>query len=247
MASQLDLDRMYELVGDLMRDTFSADLVYVAMHDPETDRIEFAYYSEGGDAGPRSRASRSAQGLTSQHPAQPREPLLLNRRRGLRGDGVQAWSARPVKSYLGVPILRRRPGDRRDQRPEHDGGGPVRRRPTPGCWRRSPRTSASRSRTPSCYRDAGRRLDEMAALADVAREISATLDLGRCSSGWPSGRATLLEVDTSAVFLAERGRRGRSRRSSRSGSHRRRDPRRHDPARRGDHRRRGGRAAGARS
>ena len=31
-ASQLDLDRMYELVGERIGETFSADLVYVAMH-----------------------------------------------------------------------------------------------------------------------------------------------------------------------------------------------------------------------
>ena len=44
-----------------MRDTFDADLVYVAMHDPDADRIEFAYYSEDGERRDRSRPWRSAR------------------------------------------------------------------------------------------------------------------------------------------------------------------------------------------
>ena len=66
-----------------MRDTFSADLVYVAMHDRETDRIEFPYYSENGEH-VAQEGFPYGQGLTS-HILRTREPLLLNRRRGLRG------------------------------------------------------------------------------------------------------------------------------------------------------------------
>src|SRR4029077_6144737 len=89
-------------VGDLMRDTFSADLVYVAMHDPETDRIEFVYYSEGGVR--RAEAGmKFGQGLTSRI-IRKRGPLLLNRREDFEADGVEMVGT-PVKSYLGVPIL----------------------------------------------------------------------------------------------------------------------------------------------
>ncbi|HEY6569531.1 MAG TPA: GAF domain-containing protein, partial [Candidatus Limnocylindrales bacterium] len=102
LASQLDLDPMYELVGDLMRNTFAADLVYVAMHDVETNRIEFAYYSENGVTRDEE-GFPYGQGLTS-HIIRTREPLLLN-----RDEAFEALEARmvgtPVKSYLGVPIL----------------------------------------------------------------------------------------------------------------------------------------------
>ena len=68
---------MYELVGDLLCKTFDADLVYVAMHDEATDRIEFAYYSEGG-----RRVAQDGfpmgQGLTS-HILRTHQDLLLNR------------------------------------------------------------------------------------------------------------------------------------------------------------------------
>ncbi len=38
---QLDLDALIALVGDQLRDTFDADIVYVALHDPEASMIEF--------------------------------------------------------------------------------------------------------------------------------------------------------------------------------------------------------------
>ena len=85
--------------------------------------IEFAYYYESGERRPeppieygegsRRRSSRS------------REPLLLNREGAVRG--VRTSVGTPSLSYLGVPILVGEQGDRRDQRPEHRGGGPVRR------------------------------------------------------------------------------------------------------------------------
>ncbi len=49
LSAQLDLDTLIERLGDQMRETFDADLVYVALHDRESDLIEFAYYSERGE------------------------------------------------------------------------------------------------------------------------------------------------------------------------------------------------------
>ena len=53
------------------------------------------------------------------------------------------------------------------------------------------------------FRDAGRRFDEMAALVDVAREISATLDPTAVLERVVERARDLIEVDTSAVYLAE--------------------------------------------
>ena len=65
------------------------------------------------------------EGLTSQilelaraAPAQPQRSSSSEH---------EASVGTPSRSYLGVPILVGRHGDRRDQRPEHRGGGPVRR------------------------------------------------------------------------------------------------------------------------
>ena len=55
LAAQLDLDALVELVGERMRETFSADIVYVALLDPHTDRVEFPYHVERGEPVPASR------------------------------------------------------------------------------------------------------------------------------------------------------------------------------------------------
>ena len=162
------------------------------------------------------------EGLTSQIILAAAQPLLLNRRRALRGLDA-AMVGTPVQSYLGVPIIARRRGDRRDQRPEHRRTRGASAPPTSGCWRRSPRTSGSAIQNAQLYRDAAapgstrwRRSPRS------AREISATLDLEVVLERMAERAASLLEVDTSAVFLAEPTAR-RSAPSSPSARRRRRD------------------------
>ena len=81
---------------------FSADLVYVALHDTATDMIDFAYYSEGGERG-ENPSLRFGEGLTSRI-LQTRVPLLLNRPEAFQELGI-AVVGTPAKSYLGVPII----------------------------------------------------------------------------------------------------------------------------------------------
>ena len=83
LAEQLELDALIERLGDQLREVFSADLVYVALHDTATDMIDFAYYSESGERG-ENPSLRFGEGLTSRI-LQTRVPLLLNRPRGLPG------------------------------------------------------------------------------------------------------------------------------------------------------------------
>ena len=57
VAAQLDLDALIELVGEQVRETFDADIAYVALLDQTSERIEFAYYSEGGARRHETRSS----------------------------------------------------------------------------------------------------------------------------------------------------------------------------------------------
>ncbi len=102
VAAQLELDALIELVGQRMGETFEADIVYVALHDEEAGRIDFAYYSEAGEQ--RYQAPMQyGEGFTSQI-LDSREPLLLNRTEQF--DEVKtARVGTPARSYLGVPIL----------------------------------------------------------------------------------------------------------------------------------------------
>jgi PAS domain S-box-containing protein len=101
LSSQLDPDALIELVGEQVRETFDADIVYVALHDEAAGQIEFLYYYESGERRPEA-PMEYGEGLTSQI-LRSREPLLLNRREQL--DAAPASVGTPSRSYLGVPIL----------------------------------------------------------------------------------------------------------------------------------------------
>jgi PAS domain S-box-containing protein len=102
LASQLDLDALIELVGERVRETFDADIVYVALQDEAAGRVDFAYYSEAGER--RHEPSLEyGQGLTSQI-LDSGEPLVLNRSEQYDELAKQRVGT-PSRSYLGVPIV----------------------------------------------------------------------------------------------------------------------------------------------
>jgi GAF domain-containing protein/CheY-like chemotaxis protein len=197
LAGQLDLQALIRDLGDQMRDTFDADLVYVALHDAEADMIEFAYYSENGVQAPQPPMPYG-EGLTSQI-LQTRKPLLLNRERQFEG---MARVGTPASSYLGVPIIA---GD------AAIGVLSVQSTTEQGRFgeadQRLLATLAANVgvaiQNARLFRDAQRQAAEMAALAEVAAEISAMLDLGSVLLRIAERAEALLAGDTSAVFLAE--------------------------------------------
>ena len=123
LSSQLDLDGLIELVGEQVRETFDADIAYVALHDEAAGQIEFAYYYESGERRPEA-PMKYGEGLTSADPpvaraaaAEPERSSTTSRRA----------SGTPSLSYLGVPILVGNKAIGVDQRPEHRRGRPLRR------------------------------------------------------------------------------------------------------------------------
>jgi PAS domain S-box-containing protein len=99
LASQLELEALIQLVGERVRETFEADIAYVALHDEAARQIDFVYYYEPGEDNPEPLAY--GEGLTSQI-LDSREPLLLNRQEHYEG---LTHVGTPSRSYLGVPIL----------------------------------------------------------------------------------------------------------------------------------------------
>ncbi|CAN5241164.1 hypothetical protein BH20BAC1_BH20BAC1_03370 [soil metagenome] len=99
LASKLNIHELIVLVGDQLRDLFSANIVYLALLDPKTKIINFPYQF-GDDMTPM----KLGEGLTSQIILSG-EPLLINKdvdklsdELGLKPVGI------PAASYLGVPI-----------------------------------------------------------------------------------------------------------------------------------------------
>ena len=122
LSSQLDLDALIELVGEQVRGTFEADIAYVALlpRSGWENRVrlllrERRASTRGADR-VRGEPHVTDPPLTRAAPPQPPGAL---RRPGERRDALSLLPRRADP--------RRQHGDRGDQRPEHRGGGPVRR------------------------------------------------------------------------------------------------------------------------
>jgi len=98
LATQLDLAGLIELVGERIRETFGADIVYVALHNEAVGMIEFPYQWELGQRIAEPPLA-FGEGLTSQI-IDSGEPLLIN----TLEENDRPFVGTPSKSYLGVPI-----------------------------------------------------------------------------------------------------------------------------------------------
>jgi len=197
LAAHLELDALIELVGDRVRETFDADIVYVALHDQPFGRIEFPFYYEAGEQ--RTQPSfKYGEGITSKI-LESREPLLINQ--SLEDQDV-AFLGTPSRSYLGVPIV---VGD------EAIGVISVQSTQQEGRFGEADAhllaTIAANVgiaiRNAQLYEESRRRGDEMAALAEVGRELSTAVELAAVLERIAERARDLLEADTSAVYLAE--------------------------------------------
>jgi GAF domain-containing protein/CheY-like chemotaxis protein len=199
ITEQLEVEPLLAIVGERARQAFEADITYVALIDDERAMIDFPYYIEAGTT-QEQEPLRIGEGLTSRV-VERRRPLLLNRPEdwdaiGQRGIGTQA------KSWLGVPILA---GDRAI------GVISVQSTTQEGRFSESDvsllATIAANVgvavQNARLYAETRRRADEMAALAEVGREMSATLELSVVLELIADRARTLLDSDASAVFLPE--------------------------------------------
>jgi GAF domain-containing protein/CheY-like chemotaxis protein/anti-sigma regulatory factor (Ser/Thr protein kinase) len=199
LAEQLELDAMIQRLGDQLREVFAADLVYVALHDTATDMIEFAYYSEHGESS-NNAPIRFGEGLTSRI-LQTRETMLLNRPEAFEETGVPVVGT-PAKSYLGVPIFAGR-----------EAIGVVSVQSTTQAGRFGEADARLLSTIAAnvglaianarLYQETGRRASEMAALAELGKEVGGILELDPILGRIAERACGLLDADSSAVFLEE--------------------------------------------
>jgi len=198
-ASQLDLGRLMPLVGDKMAETFRADIVYIALYDSTTGIIDFPYYSENGQR-QETEPIQFGPGLTS-HIIRTREPLLMNQ--PAHFDAVEAKGiGRNALSYLGVPILL---GDeaigaisvQSSTEEGRFGGVDV------GLLTTLAANIVAAIRNARLYSESQGRATEMAALANVGREMAATLELSELLQRMAENAKNLLGGTSSVVYLAE--------------------------------------------
>ena len=197
LASQLDLEALIELVGDQVHAAFEADITYIALLDRQTERIRFPY-----QVGERHDTLTLGQGLTSRI-LETGQPLLINQNIAARRAelGIERIGTE-VMSYLGVPIT---------IGPEATGVISVQSTTEEGRFDeddlRLLTTIAANVgaalENARLYQETQRRAVQMAALAEVSREISATLDLPVVLERIAGQACELLDAGTSAVYLLQ--------------------------------------------
>ena len=102
LVSELDLASLFQLTGDRIRQTFDADVTWIAIHDKTTNRVRFPYQFGDKD---NVESIGFGEGLSGRIMTS-REPLLINddlvgHQADLR---ITPIGIQP-KSFLGVPIL----------------------------------------------------------------------------------------------------------------------------------------------
>ena len=127
LASKLDVQSIYELVGDKFRDIFDAQVVMISTYDPQSNSIEHRYAIERGERvyspGPHPPGGFRSQIIRT------RQPLLVNtnvaEEAARLGQPTLPGTITP-KSWLGVPMLVSAPGGWNPERAKYRAGECVR-------------------------------------------------------------------------------------------------------------------------
>ncbi len=203
LASQLDVQAVYDLVGDKIRSIFDAQALIIATYDRETNLIHYPYMIERGQ---RLLQAPIPMGPGfGAHIMQTRQALMINQDMERRIAEVGSYvigGGEMAKSYLGVPLIIGGEAkgfislqniDRENAFSESD-------------LRLLTTLSSSMGvalENARLFAETNRRASEMSALTDIGREISSTLDLEAVIDRIALRAHEVLKVGTSAVYLLE--------------------------------------------
>jgi GAF domain-containing protein/CheY-like chemotaxis protein len=197
LVAETKLDSMIQLIGSQTRDTFNADIAYVALLDSQTNLIRFPY-----QYGESFTTLHLGEGLTSKI-IQSGEPLLINK--GINERRAQLGATlvgRESLSYLGVPI---RAGK------ETIGVLSVQSVTEEGVFDNDDlhlletiaANAGSAIHTARLHAETQRRAREMATLAEIGNEIAAARDLGSVLEKIAAHAKEILSVRDIAIYLRD--------------------------------------------
>ncbi|MFM8368957.1 MAG: GAF domain-containing protein, partial [Chloroflexota bacterium] len=199
LVAETELDNMIQLIGRQMRDTFDADIAYLALLDPQTNMIQFPY-----QYGDEILPIPFGEGMTSRI-IRDGQPLIFNRNIEEQSSalGIQR-QGRKARSYLGVPIKAGREtiGVLSVQSTKREGvfdEDSLRLLATVAA------NAGAAIKTARLHAETQRRAREMATLAEVGRDISSSLEAATVLESIAKHAKDLLDGDLSALFLPEEG------------------------------------------
>ena len=207
LAAELNMQGIYDAVGDKIREIFHQADVGIRIYDPQTNLIHYPYvYENGKRIDDRARTPRR-QGVCRARPAHARD-AGHQREHGAAACESSAASCCPgtqmEKSAVFVPLVA---GDQArglinliDMEREHAfSDSDVRLLQTLAS---SMSVALENARL---FDETQRRTRETAALAEVGRDISSTLDLATVMDRIARHAKDLLNADNSAIFLPDAG------------------------------------------
>jgi len=204
LADKLEMGAIYEMVGDKIREIFGNKDVEIRVFDYEQRLTNLPYICERGQRLTLPPLPFTDAGVSA-HMRRTREPLLVNENfeqaMAALGSFIVAGSE-PAKSALFVPLLA---GDQVSgvvglsdlEREQAFSAADLRLLQTLA------NSMSLALESARLFADNQRRTRESAALAEVGRDISSTLDLPTVMDRIARHAKELLGADTSAVFLPD--------------------------------------------
>jgi GAF domain-containing protein/DNA-binding response OmpR family regulator len=197
LVAETELDNLIQLIGSQTRDTFNADIAYLALLDLQTSLIQFPY-----SCGEEFEPLKLGKGLTSKV-IQSGEPLLINkdieeRRKELGTSLVGKESL----SYLGVPIQSGKDaiGVLSVQSTTEEGvfdDDDMRLLTTIAA------NAGAAIHTAQLHAETQRRAREMATLAEIGNDIAASRDLEPVLEKIAAHAKEILRVRDIAIYLRD--------------------------------------------
>ena len=206
LAENLGLQAAYDFVGDRIQVIFDAQVVDIAILDRATGLVHFPYSIERGVRYPDEVFDLWADRSLTRYVIETRETVMINDRWEERiqeyGGGQVVGSGEAPKSMLFVPLVvgGQATGRISLQNLDHEHAF------TEGDVRLLTTLAASLSvalENVRLFDEAQRRGSEMAALAELGREVGGLLDLDAVIRRIGERAKDLLQAETSAVFLEE--------------------------------------------
>jgi GAF domain-containing protein/CheY-like chemotaxis protein/tetratricopeptide (TPR) repeat protein len=206
LAAELNMQGIYDAVGDKIREIFNQADVGIRIYDPQTNLMHYPYVYEGGRRITIETRQLSDKGF-ARHVISTRETLVINEnmdQEAARYGSLTVPGTQDEKSAIYVPLVA---GDQTrglislvDFEREHAfSPSDVRLLQT---LANSMSVALENARL---FEETQRRTRETAALAEVGRDISSTLDLATVMDRIARHAKDLLNADTSAIFLPESG------------------------------------------
>ena len=202
LAARIDIQAMCDLVGDRLGELFDAQVFDIAILDREEHRFHFPYTIERGTRFPDS--STPYQGIRK-HVMETRRPLVINERAAERAVELGQPPVRQgeaPKATLWAPLIVAGEAAGVVSVQNLDRENPFGEADVTLLESIAASLSVSLE-TARLIDETRRRADEMGALAAVAGEISATLDVGGVLDRLAERVLDLLDVETCAVYLTE--------------------------------------------